>query len=161
MPYHTINLSDLSPNHIRRFWKRVNKSGPNGCWIWTGARNSLGYGAIMIKRKHWLSHRISYALLCGSPDPKLMLCHHCDNKACVNPSHMFLGTSKDNLADAAKKGRTARGQRHSMHKLNENEVLNIRELSSCGKSAIDISKLFNISYTHAWSITKRKVWRWL
>lgn len=83
---------------------------PNsGCWLWIGAHDPNGYGRIA-KRTYGtiLAHRYSY--LSHKADPgNLLVCHKCDNPACVNPDHMFLGTHKDNTQDMVKKGR-ARGR---------------------------------------------------
>lgn len=94
----------------RRFWKHVDKLGPliltdlGPCWQWIGGHTSNGYGKFSLFGKSSTAHRASWFLHTGQV-PELFVCHRCDNKSCVNPSHLFIGDHVINMRDMAVKGR--------------------------------------------------------
>lgn len=91
-----------------RFWERVDKSDPDGCWLWTGSRAGRGYGRIAVDGKPRPAHRVAWELANGvRMDSRFDACHHCDNPPCVRPDHIFPGTPRDNAADMVAKGRHA------------------------------------------------------
>ena len=92
------------------FWAQVRKT--DGCWLWTGSANTNGYGQITVHGRNRSTHRFAWQLEHGNIPRGLCVCHTCDVKLCVRVSHLFLGTIADNNRDAARKGRTARGDRH-------------------------------------------------
>lgn len=112
------------------FWSRVDKSGgPTACWIWKGAVTSKwGYGCFQTGGNRVLgAHKVAWVYTNGDPG-KLCVLHRCDNRVCVNPAHLFLGTKKDNMVDAVAKDRHARGERSRRNTLTEAQVIELRTL---------------------------------
>lgn len=88
-----------------RFWAKVDKNGPNGCWIWQGAVCKKGYGRVR-RGNTWLqATEVAWELTVGEAPSELWRLHRCDNPPCVNPAHLFLGTALDNWLDMVSKGR--------------------------------------------------------
>ena len=88
-----------------RFWGRVIKGGLYECWEWGGYKTPLGYGRLHHFGKYDYAHRVAYIYSYGPIKDDLHVLHHCDNPACVNPTHLFLGTHQDNMIDRDKKQR--------------------------------------------------------
>ena len=110
-----------------RFWEKVDKS--SDCWVWTGALSHLGYGKFWYRDKVQSAHRVAYQLFIGEIPKGMCICHTCDNRKCVNPKHLWLGTQKENIQDMWAKGRkTHVGTDGPGAKLCELDVLLIREL---------------------------------
>lgn len=85
------------------FWSLVDKS--SDCWTWKGNIDSKGYGRVHCNGKRQRAHRVSYELSIGEIPSGMLICHHCDNRKCVRPDHLFVGTASDNSLDCTKKGR--------------------------------------------------------
>lgn len=88
---------------MKRFFDKVDKT--EDCWNWTASSRGQGYGAFKINGKVIDAHRVSWTIHFGEIPNGLFVCHKCDNKKCVNPDHLFLGTQKDNMNDCLQKGR--------------------------------------------------------
>lgn len=147
-----------------RFWQRAKKSDISGCLEWTGSKNDDGYGIVGENGRCHLAHRIAYRLHTGVDPGEAKVCHRCDNPACVNPDHLFLGTQAENIADRNVKGRTrsARGEAHYAVKLQASDVCQIRDMiGTDGNTHASIAKLYGVAEGTIGSIHRRKNWAWL
>lgn len=142
-------------------------SVPSGCWEWTAARTSRGYGQF---RPGGLApmtpaHRLSYVDAFGPIPDGLWVLHRCDNRRCVNPAHLFLGTPRDNVLDMWSKGRQNPGRQTGegvgTSKLSEAEVVAIRRRYIAGVPRAAIAAEFGISLLSLSDVTSGKTWRHL
>lgn len=120
---------------IDTFIEKVMPEPNTGCHIWLGSSMKNGYGksSIVIKGKiQRLAHRVSWILHKGEIPSGIFVLHKCDNRICVNPEHLFLGTAKDNTQDMLSKNRMAYGEGHGISRLTTEEVIKIRSLYSTG-----------------------------
>lgn len=129
----------------------------NGCWLWNGARSSMGYGVTTKNNKYTLAHRLSYEKEYGEIPEGLFILHICDNPPCINPKHLKVGTAKENTQDALKKGRMAYGKRHGLAKLNDEIVKEIRKL---GKTAtiISLARKYKVDSKTISNVINKKIW---
>ncbi len=133
----------------------------NGCWEWKMATNARsGYGMTSFNGKSMSAHRASYECFKGEIPNKMIVLHFCDNKKCVNPDHLILGTHKENTIDMMKKGRMAsfKGVNNSSAILNEDKVLEIRKMSAQGKKPKQIAAHFGIKYYTCIDVINRRNW---
>lgn len=148
---------------IERFYEKVEKT--ETCWIWTGYINKKGYGEInpggrsSAKR----AHRVSYELHIGQIPNGLMVCHKCDNRACVNPEHLFIGTAAINTRDMVLKGRAngPKGENNKSAKLTVEQVKEIRKRSELGESNKKLGKEYGVGADQISRIVNRKKWKWV
>ena len=148
---------------IERFMDKVQIVAESGCWIWTGSvdKNGDGYANFSIKRKAIKAHRASWILHHGVIPEGMLVCHVCDVKCCVNPSHLFLGTPKDNTQDMIRKGREkhVRGEASPRAKFSESTVRQMRaDYKSSGVSYADIGRKYGTSRGYAAQIINNEAW---
>lgn len=155
----------LSEKDIVRFWSKVKIGNPNECWEWQGTESHDGYGQFGIgtSKKHWTirPNRILWTIINGSIPEGHFVCHKCDNRSCVNPNHLFLGTPKDNMVDMAKKGRTgiSLGEKHGTSKLKQDDIPVIKKLLLRKIPQIKIAEIYNVSQYAISKIKTGKTWR--
>lgn len=114
----------------------------SGCREWQGCCGSHGYGQITFKTKGMITHRAMYEVFFGAIPKGKMVLHKCDNRRCINPEHLFLGTAADNTKDMIAKGRD---NLDCNAKLSDEQVREIRELYFTNLSQIEVAKRFDIS----------------
>lgn len=152
-----------------RFWAKVNRRGPDECWLWAGSITGVGYGDIFVGPEQGVretAHRVSWELhngkiLKSNGRHRTCVLHHCDVRACVNPAHLFLGTHVDNMVDMNRKGRgipppPQRGADHYNAKLTVEQVCEVRSAIGTQRA---IAKRFGISKAQVFNIRKGLQWR--
>jgi HNH endonuclease len=146
-----------------RFWPKVNKPDDNGCWLWCASLSHNGYGKIggtghRCSPKY--AHRVSWELHFGPIPDAMLVLHKCDVPRCVNPSHLFLGTDADNMADKLAKGRgnNQQGQIHWRAKLTDADVVSIRRRRSSGEKCEALGREYGISNQAISAIARHQRW---
>jgi hypothetical protein len=143
-----------------RFWSRVDKTGgSDACWPWITNVSGHGYGwAHVGGGRYRYAHRLAWELTGGPIPVGLFVCHRCDNRICVNPAHLFLGTPAENNADRDAKGRGARGTKTWSAKLNEELAEEIRGAWAFGSDVGALATRFGVSKTTVRDVVRRRRW---
>lgn len=143
---------------ILRFLDKVKSA--DDCWVWGAAQSSSGYGVFWLDGKNYNAHWLSHLFFKGEPNG-LWVLHTCDNKSCINPAHLYLGTQQDNVNDAVARGRLATGLKHGSKttrrsylfdknpfgKLSKETCLEIRDRLQNGESAYKINSEYGVHFT--------------
>ena len=144
-----------------RFRDKVCFDTTSGCWLWLGAKDRGGYGRFLYDGKNRHAHRVIWILIFGSDPYDAVIMHDCDNRACVNPSHLRLGTQADNIQDRVHKKRCFKpnGQLNSQAKLTEQQVRAIREeFANTGCSKAFLARKYNMSNSAVGRIVNNETW---
>ena len=161
---------NLNSQQEKNFWGNVDKNGPihptkpelGNCWEWTRRKNKDGYGNVKLHKKEVRAHRVSFTNFRGVIPEGICVCHSCDNRACVNPDHLFLGTHGDNALDRDEKGRNINylGEAHGEAKLTNGQVLEIRSRYASGcVSQQQLANEFGMHRTMIGFIVRRQKWK--
>ncbi len=142
------------------FWTKVERT--ESCWIWQGAMWRNGYGRFKDGPMMY-AHRASYIITHGGIPYGLQILHRCDNRACVNPDHLFLGTQRDNMRDMVAKGRQGdkarQGTANGRSKLSPEDVAEIRKKHASGVSISAIAREYGVSRPNIRFIVTRVTWK--
>lgn len=148
-------------NYLKRFMSYVSED-MDGCWLWQGEITKDGYGRFHYDSRKQRAHRFSYELFMGKIPNGLYVLHRCDNRKCVNPEHLFVGTQKENMRDCVEKGRFktefSRGSRNGASRLTEDDVANIKHRISKGEWQRRLADEFGVGKTTIWDIAHERSW---
>lgn len=128
------------------------------CWEWLGEINH-GYGRIRVGGKKMRAHRVAFWLANGLDPGELLVCHTCDNKKCVNPLHLYIGTNQDNSDDAVSRGRTTRGDGHPKNKLTPEQVAMVLATAGQRGSGRRLARQYGVSPAAISAIRHGKNWK--
>ena len=149
-----------------RFMRKVQVTD-SGCWLWTGAISDNGYGRFKNSTEQY-AHRLSYKLFKGPIPPGLCVLHTCDNRACVRPAHLWIGTALDNARDCIAKSRARRTPprwselmrttRHHWQKLNREDIPEIKRRIAQGDLQREIAKDYGVATNTIGGIAQGRRW---
>jgi len=142
-----------------RFWVKVGPPDECGCRVFTGARRGDGYGAFQMGKRQTGAHRAAWEFTYGPIPSGMKVLHRCDNPPCCEPTHLFLGTNADNLADMAAKGRSTHGARNPNARLTAEEVAEIRRRRASGETCAALAREFGVQFAAVSKITTGRTWR--
>jgi len=135
---------------------------PNtGCWLWTGVVSPNGYGTTNVGGRHGNTrgaHQAAWQAWRGEIPAGKFVCHHCDVKICINPEHLYLGTPKENYADAIARDRIARGANRNNARFSDDEVQEIRGAAGFGVGYNALGRHYGVDHAHIRKLVRREIW---
>ena len=173
---YTRPIPFLTPWELERFCDKINFGETDAeCWNWEGSKMKFGHGQFGIRGRLYLTHRIAYAVMNGPIPGGIQVHHTCDNPACCNPNHLWLGTQKDNIKDCQTKGRAAigersgyrlhperypRGERQWYARFVEQDIRDIRtEHAAGGISQRALARKWDVNHATIGKIIRRETWK--
>jgi predicted DNA-binding protein (UPF0251 family) len=163
------DLNEKTRARVERLLGRKTERNVNGCLEWTGATNGKGYGRIGVDGRMMAAHRVVWQLVHGILPTGMLVCHRCDNRRCVEETHLFVGSARDNALDAISKGRAPQlvsaapggkcGEANSRARLTRSEVATIRLLLADGLSQRAIAAKYRVGQSTVRDILQHKTWQ--
>jgi len=161
------NLRCVNPDHQaprtleNMLFMKLAKDEVTGCWNWTGGLFDSGYGRVTKNGKNALAHRVSYAHFFGSIPEGLQVCHKCNNKRCINPDHLYVGTHNDNMRDVTLTD-VHKGENNAKALLTQSQVLEIKAHIRERKIVYrKIAEMYGVSRQAIKDIASGRTWGWL
>ncbi len=161
---HHASNKDLE-KYRERFWSKIHYliGVPNhygGCWEWWGSRMKNGYGVLAINRHNHLAHRLSYYYNNKTRPEQWLVLHRCNNRGCVNPNHLYLGTYKDNARDKFASGNGLTGENSARGKLKARETIEIRERYKVGGiSYAQLARIYDVNKASIGQVIRGDTWK--
>jgi hypothetical protein len=155
------NNQHTSPPLIDKF-SLYTKRQPDGCITWESGKTSDGYGVVNFSGKSLLAHRVAFELFTGASAKGKLVCHTCDNPACVNADHLFLGSQADNMQDMKAKGRRKHictGESNGRAKLTACRAKEIREKRMAGASLKELASQYEVGTSTINRVVKMEIWK--
>lgn len=146
MPIRPTLESDL-----KRFFAMCDRTGQ--CWLWRGAKKENGYGVMALRGRGVYAHRAAWMLFVGPIASGMCVCHKCDTPPCVNPAHLFLGTTRENSLDMVAKERAPKT------KLNITDVREIRRRRNAGETCVSLAAVYGVSFATISHVARRRTWK--
>lgn len=150
---------------IAELFRTRTSTNEAGCIEWNGSRNRGGYGTVGLNGKIMITSRIAWELRYGEIPAGMFVLHRCDNRCCINPDHLFLGTQQDNIADMKRKGRAksggARGKQLPQTKISEDDARSIRAMYASGCKQKELAHKFGVTQSAVSMIVTGRNWKYV
>jgi len=160
---HDLTLYLTDPRVLRRFWAKVDRGGPDECWLWNSYRKPpYNYGQFLLGRSKFVTaSRFSLALKMGGLPEGVQACHSCDNPPCCNPHHLFVGTQLENNLDCINKGRgnKSHGEAHRDARLTTEVVRMLRELPHTYAVQKEMAAVYGVSSNAIYRAQVGRTWK--